>query len=684
MKFQTMLLVCGVAAAVLAAQSGNDLFQKGLAKERADGDLPGAIQIYQQIPSMPGVERKLAAEALFRIAECQQALGNAEARKSYLRIVHDFADQREVAGRADDRLKAMEAGSTAHVAGIITRQVWANALDNEGGPSPDGRYLSFVDWTTGDLAVRELVTGKNRRLTKKGPWEQSEEFALFSVFSPDGKQIAYTWFNGAKDQTWDIRIVSIDEPGIPKARVLYHHEDVEDVLPFDWSRDGKQILALFARSDRTHQLGFISVADGSVRVLKTLDWRAPTKMSLSPDGRYVAYDFPPKETASQRDILVLAVDGSRESTVVMHPSNDFAPVWTPDGTRIFFLSDRSGAMGAWMVPVVDGKAQGSPSLIKADVGRMGPMGFTRNGSLFYGLQIGNSDVYVATLDVASARLGEPKSVTEQFSGGNMSPDWSPDGRFLAYVSARGFTREPGSTLVCVRAIETGELRELRPALSYFQSVRWSPDGKTLVAWGSDPKGRRGIFEIDAATGAVSPIIATGDDFRGGMWSPDGQLLYYFDFRSGRLLVRNRQTGRDTELLPPGRFKIERLVLSPDGRQLAMSVGHPEKRTSVIAVMSATGTEPHEILSVPSVPRVFEWMPDSKHLVFSRGHSSDCELWRIASEGGAAERITQRIAMTSMRNLRFHADGRRVAFNAGNGNAEIWVMENFLSALQAKP
>ena len=41
------------------------------------------------------------------------------------------------------------------------RQVWATPdSDNSGGPSPDGRYLSFTDWTTGDVSVRDLVTGE--------------------------------------------------------------------------------------------------------------------------------------------------------------------------------------------------------------------------------------------------------------------------------------------------------------------------------------------------------------------------------------------------------------------------------------------------------------------------------------------------------------------------------------------
>ena len=73
------------------------------------------------------------------------------------------------------------------------RRLWAGPeVDLSGGPSPDGRMFSFVDWSTGDLGVRNLMTGQNRRITNKGPWEASEDFATESVFSPDGKRIAWS------------------------------------------------------------------------------------------------------------------------------------------------------------------------------------------------------------------------------------------------------------------------------------------------------------------------------------------------------------------------------------------------------------------------------------------------------------------------------------------------------------
>jgi beta-lactamase regulating signal transducer with metallopeptidase domain len=67
------------------------------------------------------------------------------------------------------RTRASETSSIRPPAMVI-RRVWANAGDPQfsGAPSPDGKYLSYVNWNTGDLAVYELASGTNRNLTNEG------------------------------------------------------------------------------------------------------------------------------------------------------------------------------------------------------------------------------------------------------------------------------------------------------------------------------------------------------------------------------------------------------------------------------------------------------------------------------------------------------------------------------------
>jgi tetratricopeptide (TPR) repeat protein len=192
----TISIVVALGTGFSPPQSGHDLFQKALVKERTEGNLQQAIELYQRIVRDFSNDRPLAAKALVQMGQCYEKLGKGEARKAYERVLRDYADQNEAAAQARTRLAALRK-PVVKESGMVTRQVWTGpGADIEGAPSPDGKFLSFVDWDTGDLAIRDLETGTNRRLTNKGPWEKSEEYAEFSRWSPDGKLIAYDWYDG--------------------------------------------------------------------------------------------------------------------------------------------------------------------------------------------------------------------------------------------------------------------------------------------------------------------------------------------------------------------------------------------------------------------------------------------------------------------------------------------------------
>jgi hypothetical protein len=386
----------GVLMASLAtAQKGDQaevLMQAAQQKQLVEGQLDEAIQLYKRIVQEHAGNRALAARALLEMGRCYEKLGNTEARKAYERLLRDYGDQNEAAAAARKRLAALgqPAGTVSE---MVTRRVWTGPGEYvAGGLSPDGRYLSCVDLTTGDLALRDLATGKMRHLTHKASGTESSEYAFFSAISPDGKEVAYIWFG--KDGP-ELRLVGLDGSA---PRVLYAKKGAYP-FPTGWSPDGKYILTRLYEEPSTHQIALISVVDASVRVLKTTDWSS-LKVSFSPDGRYVAYDAPQQQDADNRDIFLLAADGSREIRLVEHPADDLLLGWTPDGNHILFASDRSGSMSAWLQRVSDGKPQGPPELVKQDIGQAQPIGFTRTGSYYYGLVIGTSDVYTAEFDPA--------------------------------------------------------------------------------------------------------------------------------------------------------------------------------------------------------------------------------------------------------------------------------------------
>ena len=117
-----------------------------------------------------------------------------------------------------------------------------------------------------------------------------------AALSPDSKQVAYTWFTGEKGFGFQLRVMP-NEVGA-KPRILNSNPEF-DFYFVSWLADGKSVLASVLKPDKTWQLVRVALADGSIQVLRSLEWRGggdgvPSQPqgpfpSVSPDGRYVAY-----------------------------------------------------------------------------------------------------------------------------------------------------------------------------------------------------------------------------------------------------------------------------------------------------------------------------------------------------------------------------------------------------------
>ncbi len=652
------------------------LLQKAMQKETVDGDLRAAIEQYKQILTRRDAGRTVVARALFQLGRCQEKLGNAEARKSYEQLVRDYADQADIASEARARLAAMAKAAASGTAPTV-RQVWADSrVETTGAVSPDGRFLSFADYDGGgaDLFVREMASGKVRRVTNHK--DSVLEHWQSSAFSPDGKQIAYVCQNGWQ---FELRIIGIDGSN---PRVLlgkeYWKEDLgyPDISPGAWAADGKHVAVSLSPRDRPWQIALVSVADGSVRVLRTLDRRGPGYVSLSPDGRYVAYDFPQKEEGKERDIFILPTDGSREIRLVLHPATDRTIGWTPDGTGLLFASDRTGTMDLWLIQVDQGKPQGPPLLVKKEGGNIIPLGITREGSFYYALSVGTEEIYVATLDAAAGRIvSPPVALSRRYTGGSLAPDWSPDGRYLAFASRRiPAVSGASGRVITIRTVETGEERELLSRIDPRYNLRWSPDGRTLLVVGVGPENQSGAYAINAQTGDVVASIPWAYWIE---WSRDGKSIYYLhnDPNKARVLIRDFQTGQDTVL---SNDPMRPMAVSPDGRWLAFSTSSGA-HAYTLNVMPVSGGNARELLRVQQAGDLWSiaWAPDGRQLFFVKRYVSEnrAELWRIAVEGGEPQNLG--VAVNTISQISIHPDGRRIAYNYGATNSEIWVMENFL-------
>ena len=598
-------------------------------------------------------------------------------------------------------LALMMAGSGPHVGalvqaadGIVTRQVWAGpGVGLEGAVSPDGRFLTFADWSNayGELAIRDLGTGESRHLTKADDNASRARFANRSVFSPDGRQVAYSWFNA--DEFFELRVIGLNDS---QPRVLYRSKAGWSVEPMAWSPDGKSVVAWEypAWPPSSSRIVAVSLADGTLKVLKSLKGQVPTRMGLPPNGRYLAYDASPTSESNTHDIFLMAADGGAENVLVEHPANDYLLDWTPDGNGVLFASDRAGNWGAWLISISDGKPQGNPRLVKSDIGQVRPLGFTGKGAFYYGVGGSTYDVHTAEVDLTAGKvLSPPTPVVQRFLGSNGGPAYSPDGENLAYVSRR----TPGSKsatayVLCVRNLRSGEERELSPDLNWFDSPRWSPDGRSMLVTGFDRRSRIGVFRIDSRTGETVTVLESGKDLWAEVvppqWSRDGKSIFYAHCDGKglrcRLLLRELATRRETVVaqIEEKNTRFVDLALSADGRRLAVSIWDDGRKLTRLAVLPPAGGAMTELLREEGVEpiRRLAWTPDSRQLLFAKRTNAPpqqrrTELWRISAEGGAPRSLG--VSMREIDRLAVHPDGRRIAFSASEYKGEVWVMENFL-------
>ncbi len=691
-------LLAGLLAVSTAIAQKDDqaevMLQAAQQKQVVDGNLDAAIQMYKNILAQYSGNRSVAAKALLQMGACYEKLGNDEARKAYERLLRDYGDQNEVAAQARKRLAALSGTAVAGNGEMVNRRVWSRP--DEGyildSLSPDGRYLATTDRTSGDVVLRDLATGTMRHLTNEGP---SIPFGLPAI-SRDGKEIAYV-AKDKKDGFFELRVMHFDGSA---SRVLYR-DKLAYPMPADWSPDGKYILTEMDKMDKppfSFQFVLVSVADGSTRVLKTLDWFT-LRLKFSPDGRYIAYDFPQQKDSGSRDIFLLAADRSREMRVVEHPADDQFVGWTPDGNHILFASDRSGSMDLWMVRVADGKAQGAPELVKSNIGQIIPLGFTRSGAFYYELPTGTSDVYTAQFDPAAGKVvSEPQNATQRFNGSNTSPAWSADGQSMAYISRnRDWRAVQRPEVLTIRSLKTGSERDLSPKLAFIWGpVRWSPDGRSLLVGGKDWKGNHGLYLVDAQTAEVTPVMPSEDVAVGPpAWFPDGKTLIYPVARreagtiTRAIVIRDLKTGQEKALFRPAAgVKVDDIALSSDGKQVAITVIEKDAKASALKLMAVAGGDATEIARAQEPEMIvgdsLSWSADSRYIIFGKsrpaGQETKTELLAVAADGGEPHSLG--LTMEGMvGNVSFLPDRHHIAFQAiaGVGKIEVWAMENFLPA-----
>ncbi len=686
-KSSTVMAFAAVVGLAFGLQNSSQhkvLFEKAKFTMETKGDLKGAIGLFEEIIEKYPNEREYAAKSQLYVGFCYEKLGFAQAQAAFQKVLDNYPEQTEAVYLAREKLMTLTRIQTLSLetdGRLQLRRICESSTEWKGGSiSPLGEFLAFSDRMNsyGDVAVYDLSSGKVRRLASDAT---ETEGAYECVVSPDGKRIAYSWLNNS-DGSQGLRLLGTNGT---KPRILYSDAKGIPMAPVDWAADGKEVVVY-------HEgIAMVSVDDGSIRILKKGNpkykyWNGPVR--ISPDGRYIAYNWPPQADRDSQNIFILSTDGSYDAPLIERTSNDVLLDWCPDGKSLLFRSDRTGSWDAWRIRVKDGKAVGPAELIKKDVGPIKSLGFTQQGSFYFMNSLGGWDICTAKIDLKAGKVIEgPKNPLEQGVGRNLSASWSPDGKHLAY-----FNDVPNGALVIrIRTEETGEEREIStPPGSYGiewipYGIDWFPDGSSIKVYGADKKGNRGLFRIGIETRAVETLLMQTPEapLQRVCLGPDGKTIHYSSYQASEntssIFAYDIQEKRTKEIWR-GEGKVGRPLASPDGQWLAVEIPGGDGSKKKLVVMPATGGEMRELTESNS-GNDFIWTPDSKQILFGKyvpgsgWGSFRQELWVVPVDGGLSKSLNLKSRLMWL--LTIHPDGDRIVYSNYNSSAEIWAMENFL-------
>jgi TolB protein len=175
--------------------------------------------------------------------------------------------------------------------------------------------------------------------------------------------------------------------------------------------------------------------------------------------------------------------------------------------------------------------------------------------------------------------GENVRVAMEYIEPIMSPAWSPDGEWLAYVSF-----ENRVAAVFVQRLRTGERRQVSARAGHNGAPAFSPDGKLLALALGGSAGNYDIFVLDLASQNLTRITNDPAIDTEPAWSPDGETLYFNSDRGGapQIYATSPRAGAAVRRISFGSPYAARPRVSPDGKQLALMI--QEGNTSRVAVI----------------------------------------------------------------------------------------------------
>jgi Tol biopolymer transport system component/predicted Ser/Thr protein kinase len=424
--------------------------------------------------------------------------------------------------------------------------------------------------------------------------------------------------------------------------------------------------------------------------------------SFSPDGDHVVFSWTgPKQ--DNQDIYLQQIGAGSALRLTSDPSNDYNPVWSPDGRSIAFLRSQSesGTSELRTMPPL-----GGPERKLAEI-HVRTASFVTSPYLTWCpdskcLVVTDSlgENKPAALFVVSLETGEKRRLTnpQPPAMGDANPAISPDGRWLIFRRNPSglFDAELYRLPLGEGMTPAGEPKRITPSALDANYPAWIPGGKEilfsskgslwrlLVAGQNRPArlpfvGEDGImpalsrpqpgqpprlayvrsfadvniYRIDtSAAGAAAsspPVLAISSTRREGMpqLSPDGRRVAFFSDRTrvGGIWVADLDGANAVELTNMDAFGTGYPHWSPDGKRITF---HSNREGQVeVYVISAAGGKPQNFTSHPAKDGFPSFSRDGNWIYFTSNRTGEDRIWKIPASGGKAVQVSNNVGYTPL-------------------------------------
>jgi len=597
-------------------------------------------------------------------------------------VAREEADQKTLLRVATAAALAVLVGVSTYVLsrrpGLSMAEARFSQLSAESGPeffpslSPDGGMVVYAGrgaegW---DVFLSRVGEGSPLNLTSDSPFADTQP-----AFSPDGDRIAFR-----SDRDGGGLFVMGATGG-----------DVRRLTDFGWnpawSPEGERIA--FATAPISHtpldrptrsELWTVSVATGEAERLFEGDAVQP---SWSPNGRRIAFWGVSRETGD-RDVWTIAAEGGPARRATDGTAVDWSPVWAPDGSRLYYLSDRGGSMNLWSVPVdeASGRVTGDAERVTMPTPYSSHLSFARDARRV--AFVSTTETYA----IASAPFDPVRAeLVRDGAGGGFreldrgvdSPRPSPDGERLVCATT-GATEQEDIVLLS----PDGSRRMLTEDVHRDRQPRWSPDGSE-VAFYSNRGGSYDAWAVRPDGGGLRRLTdVPGQHVNYPSWSPDGsRMVATYAGSSGFLFDPHRPwDDQEPELLPAPEPGVDFVpaAFSPDGTRLA---GHLQSASGAwggIAVLDLDTGAYRRLSEFGLSP---SWLPDGRRLLFQDqapdpvgrqvSFREDHKLFAIDVETGDYHEVLA-VPGVSLGSPSVTKDGATLYFQMVTTEADIWLLE----------